>query len=794
MYYEPKDLKIKLEFNKVLELLSRECVGELGMEAVMEIEPQLELEKIYGLLREVDEFKATFKEKIYIPVSAYFDLDEDLKMLAIEGYVLGEDSLQRIAKNLWSFKKINNFFKGERCERYPFLYELVKEVPFDDTLIQDIEKVIDEEGKIKPDASPNLIVIRRAIGNKIKELEKVFRVVINKYKTKGWLADNVESFRNGRRVLSVPSENKRKIRGIIHDESTTGKTAYIEPEEVIEINNDIFDLETEERKEIYRILKSLSETLRPYTNLFKVYQHLLTRFDVIQAKAKLARTMEANLPIVLPSPSFKIINGRHPLLYVKNKGLGKPTIPFNLEFKNNNRILLLSGPNAGGKSITLKSVGLMQLMLQSGLLIPVDEHSEIGLFNKIFTDIGDQQSIEDDLSTYSSRLQNMQSFLQHADEYTLVLIDEFGSGTDPNIGGSIAEGILKELNQRKVFGVITTHYSNLKIFAFKTQGIVNGSMHFDKDTLSPTYELYVGRPGSSYAFEIAQKSGLDRRVIQYAKHKTGKDEKAVDQLLIDLQREKQEYEELLLTLREKEDKLDKLVKSYEFMFKELEGKRKRLKLEIKEQEWIQKSADNKVLENLIREIKEKQDLAKAKKLSKEIKEQRKEVEEELSTLREEVFERRTTVKTGELKEGDFVRMREGGAIGQIEKLDKKQAIVLMGQLRLNARVQDLEPAGIPLEQQSQKSVKTDIVSSTAGFESSIDLRGMRVEEAIKLLEQFVDNALMSSANHLRIVHGKGTGMLRNAVKKKLREYKVGMDVSHPPHEQGGDGVTLVEIY
>ena len=794
MFFEPKDLKEKLEFNKVLELLQRECVGELGVEAVNLIEPEIELEKIYRLLKEVDEFKATFKEKIYIPVSVYFDILEDAKLLAIDGYVLSEESLQRIAKNLWAYKKINNFFKGDRIERYPFLFDLVRDIPFEDYLITDIEKVIDEEGKIRPDASPNLLVIRRSINNKNKELEKVFRVVINKYRNQGWLSDNVESFRNGRRVLSVPSENKRKIRGIIHDESTTGKTAYIEPEEVIEINNDIFDLETEERKEIYRILKALSEKLRPFTNIFKIYQQVLVKFDVIQAKARLAKIMDAHLPVLLPKPHFKIIKGRHPLLYVKNKNLDKRTVPFDLEFKNQNRILLLSGPNAGGKSITLKSVGLIQLMLQSGMLVPVDETSEIGLFNKIFTDIGDQQSIEDDLSTYSSRLQNMHSFLQHADEYTLVLIDEFGSGTDPNIGGSIAEAILRELNHKQVLGVITTHYSNLKIFAFKTAGIVNGSMHFDKDTLSPTYELYVGRPGSSYAFEIAQKSGLDAHIIDYAKHKTGKDEKAVDQLLIDLQREKQEYEELLLTLKDKEDKLDKLVKSYEFMFRELEGKRKKLKLEIKEQEWIQKTADNKLLENLIREIKEKQDIAMAKRLSLEVKEQRRAVETEITTLREEVYGAKPTRKQVDLKEGDFVRMVAGGSIGQIEKLDKKQAIVVLGDLRVNARVQDLEPANVPLDTNDRKSVKTDVVGNQANFESSIDLRGMRIEEALRLLEQFLDNALMSSTNHLRIVHGKGSGVLRNAVKKKLREYRVEMEVSHPPHEQGGDGVTLVALH
>ena len=545
MQLEPKDLYEKLEFDKVLELLEKECLGELGRAAVQDIKASTQLEVIQQRLLEVNEFKLTFEQTTPFPIAAYYDISKDLRMLEIEGYVLPEEGLIRINIILMFIRGIFRFFTSDRIEVYPTLYQIIQPVEFDEGLITEIGKVIDEEGKIRPDASPELLKIRRSIISKEKELEKVFRGLIQQYRKNGWLTDNVESFRNGRRVLSVPSEHKRKIRGIIHDESTTGKTAFIEPEGVIEINNDIFDLVTEEKKEIYRLLKELSAMLRPYLPSLHAYQDLLIRFDLIQAKARLAQKMNANMPKLLDKPNFGFHEAFHPLLFLKNKEIGKETVPFALNLINKNRIVVLSGPNAGGKSITMKSVGLIQLMMQSGFLVPINPESEMGVFKKMFADIGDQQSLEDDLSTYSSRLKNARVFVDQADAETLVLIDEFGSGTDPKIGGAIAEAILKELNYKKVFGIITTHYSILKVYAFKNRGIVNGSMWFDKDTLSPTYEFKVGRPGSSYAFEIAQKSGLQKRVIKYAKHRAGKNEKAVDQLLVDLQREKQELEEKL---------------------------------------------------------------------------------------------------------------------------------------------------------------------------------------------------------------------------------------------------------
>ncbi|MEM6963258.1 MAG: Smr/MutS family protein [Bacteroidota bacterium] len=796
MQLEPKDLYEKVEFDKVIELLQKECLGELGKVAIQNLPIHTNSDKIRLLLLEVSEYKLSIEENDHFPMTAYEDLEEDLKHLAVEGSVLTTEGLQRINTILRSLQAIFKFFKKTRQEIYPQLYLIIRDVVFDEELIKAIESVIDEEGNIRPDASPELLKISKGIASKNKELDKVFRSVINKYRNQGWLSDNVESIRNGRRVLSVPSEHKRKIRGIIHDESTTGKTAFIEPEPIIEINNDIFDLETEQRREIYRILKTLSATLRPYVSLLRTYQAVMIRYDIIQSKARLAVKMNAFQPKLKKHPHFGILNAFHPLLFLKNKEINKKTVPFDLVFHGKNRILVLSGPNAGGKSVTMKTVGLIQLMLQAGMLIPVHPESEIGVFKKMFADIGDQQSLEDDLSTYSSRLNNMKTFIDAADRDTLVLIDEFGSGTDPKIGGAIAEAILKELNQRKVFGVITTHYSNLKIFAFNTFGIVNGSMTFDKDNLTPTYEMRVGRPGSSYAFEIAKKTGLNKKVLSYARHKTGKNEKAVDQLLIDLQKEKQELEEQLQKMQDREKKLERLIKNYENLHKDLEFKRKKIKLQSKEQELQQVARENKKFEKLIREIKEEKNLEKAKKLAATVRAQRSELVDSVDELREKVYYEPTEAKAkdAQIKVGDYVKLRTGGATGTVESINKGKVIVLMGLMKMTAKLKDLIPAKQPLDIVDSKRVKTDTIETSIKFESKMDIRGLTKSEALRLMESFLDKALMSNATHVRILHGKGTGVLRNAVRTKLREYKDSIaEIYHPPREQGGDGITVVQF-
>lgn len=790
----PKDIYEKLEFDKILALLEKECAGELGKAAVAEIGPITDIQVLERLLNEAKEAKIIVERRDPFPLGAYADVAEDLRMLEIDGYVLAEEGLRRLNILLLFTRDIFKFFNPGRQLNYPYLYAIIRQVVFNEELIREIERVIDEEGNIKPDASPELARIRRHIQNKQRDLDRQFRLLIDEYRRKGWLTDNVESFRNGRRVLSVPAEHKRKIRGIIHDESATGRTAFIEPEPVIDINNDIFDLEQEERREIYRILRTLSAVLRPYVPLMQTYREVIIRYDVIQAKGRLASKMKADIPRLTDKPFFGIVQGRHPLLFLKNKYIGKKTIPFDLRLLGANRILVLSGPNAGGKSITMKSVGLLQLMLQSGLLVSVDPMSEMGIFHRLFADIGDQQSLEDDLSTYSSRLSNARLFIEQADARSLVLIDEFGSGTDPLIGGAIAEAVLDELNEKEIFGVITTHYSNLKVYAFKTKGLVNGSMHFDKDKLSPTYELKIGRPGSSYAFEIAVKSGLPETVLKYARKRVGKNEKAVDELLVDLQREKKEVEDHLISLKKREQEIDKLIKSYDQAFKELEYRRKKMKLDAKELALQQSAQSSREMERVIREIKEQQNIERAREMAIKAKEERQQLSQEVTTLRESIY---STAEGGVQKDtpiavGDFVRMRTGGATGKVEAVDKKNAVVMMGDLRMTIKLRDLQHANIPLQVQNTQSIQSDIDRSV-NLPLKLDIRGMRYEEALKVVEEYVDQAILASANSLRIVHGKGNGSLRKAVRSKLREYNVGMKLSHPAPEQGGDGVTVVEL-
>lgn len=793
MQLAPKDLLSKLEFDKVLNLAVEECVGDLAKSEMLEIKPITDPIAIRRLLKEVTEMKNSMLANDIMPMNAYEDISNDLRMLSIDGYVLSIEGLQRINKTLRGFAGIFRFFDFERQEVYPSLFNILRPYEYSEELTKAIDSVIDEEGKIRPNASPALARIRKSVGNKQRELDKKFKYIIAEYKSKGWLSDSVESIRNSRRVLSVPSEHKRKIKGIIHDESSTGQTTFIEPEDIIQINNDIFDLEMAERQEIYRLLKELSALLHPHAEILASYQDLLVQIDIIFAKARLALQMDGLAPRLKNKMFFGIMEGYHPLLLLKNKKAGEVTVPFDLNLLYDNRMLLVSGPNAGGKSIFMKAVGLLQIMMQSGFLLPVREDTQLGIFEKLFVDIGDQQSLEDDLSTYSSRLTNMKTFLKESDNKTLVLIDEFGSGTDPKSGGAIAEAILDDLNKKKVFGILTTHYSNLKVFAFNTKGIVNGAMYFDNETLDPTYELKIGRPGSSYAFEIAQKIGLPGHILKYARKRAGKNERAVDQLLVDLQREKKEVEDKLEALDKRKNEVDRLMKSYAELNRNLEFRRKKIKLDVKQQELQTTAKENKAIQKAIKEIRESQNLEEAKKLALAAKKEREALAQQVSELKEEVYEPLEAAIIGKIKEGDFVKMRTGGSHGQVETINKNKAIIRIGDLRMTVPLRDLVPAKEPLDINSKKGVNTDSLKNSADFERTIDIRGLYVADALQEVQDFVDKALMSNAQLLQIVHGKGSGILRKAVARKLKEYKDIATIRHPEEKAGGNGVTIAEF-
>jgi len=594
--------------------------------------------------------------------------------------------------------------------------------------------------------------------------------------------------------LAVPAEHKRKVKGIIHDESTTGKTVFIEPEAAILLNNELFDLEVRRQEEIYRLLADLSGKLRGIISGLRSCQDVVVHLDVVQAKAALALRMDAARPFIQDKPGLGIRQGRHPLLYLKNKSENKKTVPFDLELHRPNRILVISGPNAGGKSVTMKAVGLLQLMVQAGLHVPADSRSTFGIFRKVFADIGDQQSIEDDLSTYSSRLRNMNDFVRRADARTLVLIDEFGSGTDPKIGGAIAEALLRTIHQKKVFGVLTTHYPNLKIFAFRTRGLLNGAMVFDREKLTPTYELKIGRPGSSFAFEVAAASGLDEDILRYARKRAGKNTRETDELLIALQQEKAELEEKLRRVKEREEEVDRLIKAYNAMKDDLDFKRRKIKLASKEQDLQTASAAHRQVQELIRQLREEKNLEKAKAIASQIRAQREQIAREVKDLNDAMWQAPDTQRAiRQIRPGTMVRFRAGGAMGRVEEVRNKTVVMRVGEMRVTAKLSEVVAVeGEPIRRPS--FVKTNLKSQEGHFETELDLRGMAPLDAAQTLEKFIDRAILTNTHKLRIIHGKGTGRLRRLVREQVKPYEAMISrVFHPAPELGGDGVTIIEI-
>ncbi len=783
----------KLEFDKVLQLLSERCRGELGKKAAMDLRPYTEYALITEPLKRVDEMKRAAEGEQPVPMGAYYDLTESLRMLEIHNYVLDVEALMQIYRNLLLAKEVFEWFSEERREAYPTLAFLLEPLEWDASLAEAIERVLDEEGKVRANASQELQRIRKAMLSRRRALDRLFAQLIEKYRQKGWLTENVESFRNGRRVLSVPAEYKRKIRGIIHDESATGKTAFIEPEEVIPLNNDLFDLQAEEKREIYRIFKELTAKLAPHRQKLERYTDLLAELDVIQAKASLAADMRANMPDLQPVPRLDIRMGYHPLLLLKNKAQGRITVPFDLQLFGQNRILVLSGPNAGGKSVTMKAVGLMQLMLQAGMLVPMDEISEPGVFKKFFADIGDQQSLEDDLSTYSSRLQNMREFLEEADEHSLLLIDEFGSGTDPKIGGAIAEALLREFHRKKTFAIITTHYSNLKVFAFNTKGVVNGSMLFDKEHLAPTYMLKVGRPGSSYAFEIASKSGLPEKVLRYARKRTGHNERVLDEILIELQKERAELEEKLKELDRRERQLQRLISNYEELLEDVQEDRERLRLLRQEKALQQVAEEDKALQETIREIKKQKKLEEARMAAAAARKKREQLRRQVAVSRKKLLEKtRKELEDRPIRIGDKVALIEGDATGTVEAIGKNKLTLQMGLLRMEVPITDVVLVESAQPQKTSGAAPPHVKKVTGKIDlpPEIDVRGLTAREAEQELEVYLDRALLDNLSRFRIIHGKGQGILRKTINKWLREQTQIRDYFQP---DGNTGVTEVVL-
>ena len=574
MLLYPSHTLEKLEFDKIRTIVSGYCRSESAQRLALELEPMTDVAEVRKHLLHVNDYRRIMSTGSHFPLDFVADLSRESTLLGITDAVLETESFTKLKRTTLCIESIFRFF-ASNATIYPHLESIVSGIYYEKEIVNMINSVFDENANVKDNASRDLMDIRHKLTKTRNDLSQVFNQIIQKYAKLGILTDSGQSVRNGRKVVSIVAESKRQLGGIIHDESDSGKTVFMEPKECVELNNEIFELERAEDREVYRILKSLTAQLALYKQLIESYQSVLTRYDLIQAKSKFAADINAVYPIVSDKPVIKLRKAVHPLLYLHQRKSKKETIPLSIGLHDDDRILVISGPNAGGKTICLKTVGLLQLMLQSGLHVPVDERSEMGVFQSLFVDIGDSQSIEDELSTYSSHLRAMRFFIDNSDKKTLFLIDEFGTGSDPALGGAFAEAILEELAFKRAYGVVTTHYLNLKIMANKVKGIINGAMIFNEETLMPTYHLTTGKPGSSYTFAIAERTGLPRMLIERAKDLVDNQHYQLDHLL-----NKVEQEHQLLLQKEKElttktTELTDLKKNYETLLSKVQQQRER---------------------------------------------------------------------------------------------------------------------------------------------------------------------------------------------------------------------------
>lgn len=685
-------------------------------------------------------------------------------------------------------------FLRENEEVYPNLYELSASIDFDTSLNQKITTKFEPTGVFKGNASVELLSIRNEIHKQDHRLRKTIEGILKKARDNGYSPrDGQVSIREGRLVIPVLAENKRRIKGVVQDESATGQTVFIEPTEVIEVNNEIRELYYQERRAIIKILVELSNLLRPSIPVLLKANQFLGTIDFIRAKAKLAIEINAVLPELSPDDTHELVNARHPLLFIYHKKIGKTVVPLNCSLSSNQRILVISGPNAGGKSVSLKTTGLLQYMLQCGLLISVEESSKMKIFQKLFIDIGDEQSLENDLSTYSSHLRNLKYFLDEANKKTLFLIDEFGTGTEPQFGGSIAEVILDQLNQQGSYGVVTTHYSNLKKMAEKSQGIVNAAMRFDTGKLAPLYQLDIGKPGSSFALEIAGSIGLNKPLIEKAKKLVGYSHVNFDKLVNQLEFEKRQYQEKLESISKKQEWLETEHKDYKDLKEDLENERKTiLNAAKKEAEGLLSSA-NRRIEQTIKEIKEaKADKEKTRQARQELNQHRNKVS--LSTEKKRSLQ--SPVAPAPPIVGDQVRIIGQESVGELIRIKGKKAEVMMGSIKSLVDVENIEKAVHAENKSYDRNARVKGLNydqRAADFKSNLDLRGNRASEAVSKLDSFIDDALLLGIGELRIIHGKGDGVLREVIRNYLRDYDYIKSIKDEHVDQGGAGVSVITL-
>ena len=830
----PQNFEQKIGFDQIRQLVKGKCLSTLGMERVDEMVFSDDYREIDRRLEQVMEFISILQGEDDFPSQYFFDVRSSLKRIRVEGLYMDESELFDLRRSLETIRDVVRFLRQTDDEEdeeahspYPALYELAGEVMVFPMLIARINDILDKFGKVKDNASPELLRIRRELAATTGSISRSLNSILRTAQAEGYVEKDVTpTMRDGRLVIPVAPGMKRKIRGIVHDESATGKTVFIEPAEVVEANNRIRELEGEERREIIRILTDFSSVVRPHVPALLQSYEFLAEVDFIRAKALWGMETGSGKPSLEERQVVDWFDAVHPLLQISLAKHGKKVVPLDIELTREQRILLISGPNAGGKSVCLKTVGLLQYMLQCGMPVSMNERSHAGVFRHIFIDIGDEQSIEDDLSTYSSHLTNMKNMMKYCDGQSLILIDEFGGGTEPQIGGAIAEAVLKRFNQKGTFGVITTHYQNLKHFAEDHEGVVNGAMLYDRHEMRALFQLQIGNPGSSFAVEIARKIGLPEDVIADASEIVGSEYIQSDKYLQDIVRDKRYWETKRQNIRRREKQMEETIARYERELEELDRSRKEILKKAKEDAGRLLEESNARIENTIRTIKEAQaEKERTREVRQNLADFRRQVEEadkaameekiarKMDRLREKQERRKErkeregnepsvqpVVKVKPIGAGDYVRIKGQTSVGQVMELNGKNAVVMFGLMKTNVKADRLERADAP--KQTNTMAKATFVSSETqdrmyekklNFKQDIDVRGMRGDEAVQAVTYFIDDAILVGVSRVRILHGTGSGILRTLIRQYLATVPGVADFKDEHVQFGGAGITVVDL-
>ena len=838
----PSNFENKIQFSKIRSLLKGYCLCQLGKDKVDEMAFSGDVAVINTMLRQTREFRRLQDESDDFPLQFFFDMRESVKRIRLEGTHLEENEIFDLRRSLETIAAIVRFLdrgSDEGVYDYPTLHELTEGVLTFPEILRRIDQILDKYGKVKDSASPALADIRMQLHKAEGSVSRTLYSILRAAQSEGLVDKDVTpTVRDGRLVVPIAPGLKRKIKGIVHDESSTGKTVFVEPTEVVEANNRIRELEAEERREVVRILVDFTKLVRPYVNEIIYAYLLLAEIDFIRARAEFAVLVGGIEPEVQAAPVIDWISSRHPLLWLALKKQDKPVVPLDITLTRDRHILIISGPNAGGKSVCLKTVGLLQYMLQCGLSVPMSERSTVGVFKNLMIDIGDEQSIENDLSTYSSHLLNMKNMMRQANDSTLLLIDEFGTGTEPQIGGAMAEAMLNQFVKKQAWGVITTHYQNLKHYADSHDGIANGAMLYDRHEMRPLFQLAIGQPGSSFAIEIARKTGIPEEVIKEASEMVGSDYIQSDKYLQDIVRDKRYWENKRQNVHQREKELERTVARYEKEIADLEQSRKDILRKAKEQAEELLKESNKKIENAIREIRESQaekeetkrireelnefkagvseidakanddliakkirQIQERKERHKKHKDEKAERERQAAAKLREAASKAAKKEGRNLEVGDSVKIKGLSTVGKIESMDGKNATVIFGGMRTKMPASRLEYVDMaeakkedvaPVFNVSRETRET-IDNRKLNFHQDLDVRGMRGDEALNAVMYFIDDACLVGMSRVRILHGKGNGILRQLIRQYLATVPSVTSFRDEHVQFGGAGITVVDI-